>query len=213
MRPFRERPVRLITAGLAAAILSACSGGGSQPATSATAGSSTTSTTRATTGASPDTTALATSGTTTGATTTTRISGATMTKAEFIAQADAICADTTTKINALPAPSPTAGPSAVGPYIQMTLDILDPALQRLATLPAAPSDAKVLQQNLIAPTRVEDDAAHTFLNAMQAAQGNTTAQQRALDTFSAAAVDPAQTAHDQALSSFGFKACATTTSP
>jgi hypothetical protein len=48
---------------------------------------------------------------------------------------------------------------------------------------------------------------------MQAAPGNTTAQQRALDTFSAAAVDPAQTPHDQALSSFGFKACATTTSP
>ncbi len=189
--------VRAVLLLAAVALPAGCRGGGSGGGGGIASSATTT------------TTITAAAITTTSASSTSR--SAPLSKADFVTQADAICRDTTSQINALPAPSPTAGPTEAAIYIQATLNVLDPALQRLANLPAAPSDATVLQQNLIAPTRVEDAAAHAFLNAVHADQGNATAAQQALDTFSAAAVDPDQAAHDQALSGFGFKACATTT--
>jgi len=135
---------------------------------------------------------------------------ATLSKADFIRQADAICAATTAKVNALPQLGSSATTSQVVASVQQALAVVDPALNQLAALHAAPADFAVLNKNLLIPTRGQDQAAHTLITQMQQDSGNTAAQQTAIEKFSAAASNPDQTTQDNALAAFGFAACSKT---
>jgi hypothetical protein len=134
----------------------------------------------------------------------------TLSKAQFITQADAICAATTTKVNAIPQLGASATAADAIVPVQQALAIVQPALTQLAALHAAPADFAVLNKNLITPTKTQDAAANAFVTAMKQANGNTAAQQAAITKFTSATNDPNQDAEDSALAKYGFNACSKT---
>jgi hypothetical protein len=134
----------------------------------------------------------------------------TLSKPNFIRAADAICAATTTKIDAIPQLSASATPAQAVAPVQQALTIVEQTVTQLTALHAASGDAAVLDKNLIEPAKAQDAAAQTFITAMQAANGDTAAQQTAITRFSSATNDPNQDAEDSALAAYGFDACAKT---
>src|SRR5205814_9478017 len=76
----------------------------------------------------------------------------TLTKSQFIAKADAICAKATADSNALPQPQ---SPPELVSLAQKTADIVRSMIKKLQALKATPKDKAVLQENFIAPSQAE----------------------------------------------------------
>ena len=137
----------------------------------------------------------------------------TLSKAEFIQQADAICASATSAVEALPKFDHEPTTRELVPVVQRIVAILEPLLAKLEKLHGASADEAVLDQHLLAPNRVQNAAARAFLDEMGRAGGNQAAEQRALDTFEPKAEDPNAEANDKALGDYGFGACSKTNNP
>ena len=132
-----------------------------------------------------------------------------LTKAEFIAQADPICAKTTADINAVPEPKTT---NAEVEAIRTLAGIIKPALAELSALNGAPADVAVLKQHFIDPNQGSLAAAERFLAAVPSANGDEKKIKALEDTFGKEA-DAAQKnseADDAALKAYGFNDCAKT---
>jgi hypothetical protein len=134
----------------------------------------------------------------------------TLSKADFIRQADAICGATTARLDNLAGPSDAATPHETVGELEQSVAIIEPALNRLAALRAAPADRAVLAQNLIDPTKAQDLAAQSAISNVQEARGDAATEVAALTAFGDASVDPDQANHDKALADFGFTTCAQT---
>jgi hypothetical protein len=131
--------------------------------------------------------------------------GHALTKSEFIAKADAICAKATTDANALPQPQ---SPPELVSLAQKTADIVESTIKKLSALKAAPKDKAVLRDNLIAPSQSELSAAKHFIAEAtpvknDVAQVEGLANQFTKDTQAIHTNDPA-------LAAYGFKDCAKT---
>jgi hypothetical protein len=135
-----------------------------------------------------------------------------LSKVDFVRKADAICSSAITRFNAVTQPADGAPASEYAAYVAKTLAIIEPAMQQLGALTAAPADFAVLEQNLIAPTKDQVTAGHAFISEVKQANGDPTGEQAALDKFDGAANDPNQDTHDKALADFGFDGCSKTTS-
>ena len=134
----------------------------------------------------------------------------TLSKADFIRQADAICGATTARLDKVAGPSDAATPQETVGELEQSVAIIEPALNRLAALPGAPADRAVLAKNLIDPTTAQDLAAHSAISNVQEAHGDAATEVAAVTAFGDATIDPDQAAHDEALANFGFATCAQT---
>jgi len=128
-----------------------------------------------------------------------------LTKSQFIAKADPICAKATADSNALPQPQ---SPPELVSLAQKTAHIVESTIKQLRALKAARKDKAVLQDNLISPLQAELDAAKHFIadatpvkNDVDQVEG--LANQFTKDTQAIKTNDPA-------LAAYGFDACAKT---
>ncbi|MDQ1421734.1 MAG: hypothetical protein QOJ52_3696 [Acidimicrobiaceae bacterium] len=135
-----------------------------------------------------------------------------LSKADFVRKADALCGPAITRINAITPPADNAPASEYVADVKQTLTIIEPLVQQLGALTAAPADFAVLEQNLIAPTKDLVTASHAFINEMQQANGDSAAEQAAITKVGQASDDPNAESHDKALAAFGFDACSKTNS-
>jgi hypothetical protein len=137
-------------------------------------------------------------------------SKAALSKADFVAQADAICQATTAQVNKLPSLGTDATPDEVVKAVQQDLAIVQPAMARLTSLHSTSANQAVLKKNLIAPTQAADMATQTFISNVQEANGDADTEEAALAAFQSSPSDPDQSAENAALARFGFSACAQT---
>jgi hypothetical protein len=131
----------------------------------------------------------------------------TLSTADFIGQADAICGAATTQIVDLTPLGANPSPAQAVTFSQRFLAIVTPALGRLAALKAVPSDDAVLDHNLVAPETAMDTARQMLIDNVQEASGDTDTEEAALDFFVGSNTDANQVTEDQALATFGFGAC------
>ncbi|MDQ1394157.1 MAG: hypothetical protein QOF30_3134 [Acidimicrobiaceae bacterium] len=135
-----------------------------------------------------------------------------LSKADFVRKADSICSAAITRLNAITPPSDTAPASEYVANVRQTLAIIEPTVTQLSALAAAPADFAVLEQNLIAPTKDLVTASHAFIGEIQQANGDSAAEQAAIEKIGQASDDPNQATHDKALADYGFDGCSKTNS-
>jgi hypothetical protein len=131
----------------------------------------------------------------------------TLSRSAFISQADSICTATNVAIGHLAQPSTSATPAQVVSFTQQVLTIVPPALTRLTRLKSAPADVAVLTQNLLVPARALVLAEQMLIDNVQEANGNAATAEAALEYFTGSSTNPNQGSENQALSTFGFRAC------
>ena len=136
----------------------------------------------------------------------------TLSKADFVRQADALCSSAITRLKGITPLADDAPASVYVAVVNQTLVIVEPLVQQLGALTAAPADFAVLEQNLIAPAKDLVTASHAFITEMKQANGDSSAEQAAIDKVGQASDDPDAETHDKALAAFGFDACSKTNS-
>lgn len=134
----------------------------------------------------------------------------TLSKAEFIKQADAICKSTTDQVAKLPAPSSSSSVTDIESTVQQAVNLVDPALTKIQALKGPAAEERILAVNFMAPNRAQSAAAHGFLTAVKDAKGDAAKQQDALAKFGPALTDPQQEQHDKAMTDAGFVECGRT---
>jgi len=132
-----------------------------------------------------------------------------LTKAEFIAKADPICAKASSQVDAQPEPKSA---NELVTLVKNIVGIIKPAIADLRALPAAAEDAAVFKEHFLDPNQAQLDAADRFLAAVPGANGDEAKITALAEKFDKETSDAqnASEAHDKALKDFGFSDCAKT---
>jgi hypothetical protein len=134
----------------------------------------------------------------------------TLSKSEFIKQADAICKTASADAKNVAGATADASATDVAGRLQKVVDIIDPALGKLDALTGAKAQETVLDEDFIRPNRALIGVAREFATALTQAGSDTTKQQQAATTFAPKLEDPQRTQHDKALADAGFVDCSKT---
>jgi hypothetical protein len=154
---------------VAALALTACGGGSSSKAAS-TPASTSASSSPATSATSPATSSAGSASAPASGSSSSR-SGATVdpSKAAFIKQIDAVCADTDAKVSALPGPSSATDYATLQADITSTETLFNAYISKIEALVAQSPDKAALTTNWVALEKVDFNAARPHLDALVAA--------------------------------------------
>ncbi|MDQ1741745.1 MAG: hypothetical protein QOE23_84 [Pseudonocardiales bacterium] len=132
----------------------------------------------------------------------------TLTKAEFVTKIEALCVDTTTKVDGLPQPSGAEDYAAMGAAVEGTLKLFPQYVKQAEALVAKSGDKATLTAHWLTPEKVDYTAAEPALKKFLA---DIKAKDRAAVAADAKALD-AMPDHSAPIAKFltgyGLKSCA-----